>query len=148
MDATTKGLSMNAFAQAVGGRTHHVALHKPRLPPGAWQLFWFGRLTSDPASQRTPFIRAYLVQVELSGSKILRRHSQVIHVDLPITELPALPLGTVYADTVIHPGLPVSDKTVCADISVDFSRESIHVFPRLATEDDGFSFLHPSTRIL
>ena len=138
---------MNAFAQAVGGKAHHVALHKPRLPPGAWQLFWFGRLTSDPASQRTPFIRAYLVQVELSGSKILRRHSQVIHVDLPITELPALPLGTVYADTVIHSGLPLSDGARWADITVDFKRESIHVFPRLATEDDGVSFLRPSPRV-
>ena len=138
---------MNAFAQAVGGKTHHVALHKPHLPPGSWQLFWFGRLTTDPASQRTSFIRAYLVQVELSGSEILRRHSQVIHIDLPITELPALPLGTVYADTVIHPGLPVSNKAVWADITVDFSRESIHVFPRLATEDDGVSFLRPSPRV-
>ena len=138
---------MNAFAQAVGGRTHHVALHKPRLPPGAWQLFWFGRLTEDPRSSRTPFIRAYLVRVELSGSEILRRHAQVVHVDLPITELPAIPLGTVYADTVIHSGLPVSDKAVWADITVDFRRESIHVFPRLATEDDGRCYLALGSRI-
>lgn len=138
---------MNAFAQTLGDARRFVELHKPDLPPGAWQLFWFGRLTEDPRSQRTYFIRAYFVRVELSGSEILRRHSQVEHIDLPITDLPAIPLGTVYVDNVVNTVLPVSDGAQWAEIKVDFSRDSIHVFPRLANEDDGVCYLPPSQRV-
>lgn len=138
---------VRAFVQKGRKAPRRIALQKPLdLPPGAWQIFWFGKLTTHPNSQRTPFIRTYLARVELREANIATRYSEVAHVDIPVSDLTALPLGTVFDNTMIYPRMPLHQSAQWADFTVDFSRENIHVFPRLAVEADGKRLLPYSER--
>lgn len=111
------------------------------VPPGAWQLFWYGRLTESPSARRTPYIRAYLTKVVLEQGVIIDRLAGVVHVDLPISDLPAIPLGTVFDDRLILPSLPLHDDARWTDISVDFTRQNLRVVERMGHPDDGVRFL-------
>lgn len=136
-----------AFATTTARGRKQIVLRKSLpLPSGAWQLFWLGRLTASPRAKQTPFIRAYLARVELCNSRITAFHPEVRHVDLPISDLTALPLGTVFADTTVIPGLPLHPSSTWSDIWVDFTRENIRVTTRLAVEEDGQRFLRRGTR--
>ena len=100
------------------------------LPPGAWQMFWLGRLTDVPQAQRAPFIKAYLSQVFLDNDTIVQRSTGVRHVELPVSDLVAMPLGTVFDDTRIMAGLPLSKRSTWKNITVDFTRENLEVVLR------------------
>ncbi|MCR6480403.1 hypothetical protein NU688_29895 [Variovorax sp. ZS18.2.2] len=111
------------------------------IPAGAWQLFWFGRLTDSPNAKQTPFIRAYLARVELLEGQIVDRLPDVVHVDLPVSDLPALPLGTVFADRLIIPAMPLHPTATWEDITVDLTRQNLRLVERVALEPDGRRFL-------
>lgn len=117
------------------------------LPKGAWQLFWFGRLVKSPNAKQTPFIRAYLAKVELLGGVISRRQSEVRHVELPVSDLAGLPLGTVFDDRLVIPSLPLHATATWTDIVVDFTRDNLRVVERMRLEDDGKRFLSAGPRM-
>ncbi|WP_313070496.1 hypothetical protein [Melaminivora sp.] len=111
------------------------------VPPGAWQLFWYGRLTEVPSARRTPYIRAYFAKVVLEEGVIIDRPAGVIHLDLPISDIPAIPLGTVFDDRLIIPSLPLHDDAEWTDIFVDFTRQNLRIVERMGCPDDGVRFL-------
>lgn len=123
-----------------------VLLKRLNVGAGAWQIFWYGKLTDQPSATRTPFIRAYLTQVELAEGRISRYLPAVTHVDLPISDITALPLGTVFDDQVVIPALPLHPASQWRSITVDFTRENLHVTTRVAAESDGHRFLSPGVR--
>lgn len=107
-----------------------ILLKRLDLPPGAWQIFWLGRLSDVPQATRTPFIKAYLCQVWLENGTIVRRSTIVKHVELPVSDLVVMPLGTVIDDTKILAGLPLSDRSLWKNITVDFTRQNLDVVLR------------------
>lgn len=94
-----------------------------KLPPGAWQLYWVDQLVKVPQAAETPSVVAFLRKVWLSSDlQILRRGKAVQRVEFPITDLPILPLGTVFDDHRVIPHLPLDDTTWPITTSLNFNR--------------------------
>jgi hypothetical protein len=96
-----------------------------KVPAGAWQLYWIDQLVKVPQAAETPFVVAYLRNVELSDDlRITRRGQRVERVEFPITDLPALPLGSVFDEGRVIPHLPLDDKTSLEEVALNFNREN------------------------
>lgn len=106
------------------------------LPDGAWQIYWYGRLTDVPHARETPFIHTFLSRVELRDGRIVARHPERAKVKLPVSDLTALPLGTVLEEKAVHPALPLHDKATWKNIVVDLTRSNLRVHTRLDGTDD------------
>lgn len=107
----------------------------PAIATGQWQLHWYGQVVSAPQAAVTPFIYAFFHRVERLASGALRHHKESRRVILPITDTPAFPLGTVVSEGDVLEAEELSPKFTFDEITIDFSRENIHVFSRLGPED-------------
>lgn len=111
-------------------RNPKLLLKRLPLPPGSWQLFWYGSLTSAPQAIRTAYIYGFFAEVVLDDGEIIQRRGEVKRVVLPVSDMVAMPLGTVFDDLQIIHGLPLSIHCEEEEITVDFTRKNLELVAR------------------
>lgn len=107
------------------------------LPSGQWQIFRYGRLTRVPEANLTPFIVVYLRQVEMADGRIVKWLPQVYKAELPVSDLTALPIGTVMCEDLVVPGLPLHADACEVDVDIDFTRINCQAVAGIELEREG-----------
>ncbi|WP_136256288.1 hypothetical protein [Metallibacterium scheffleri] len=101
--------------------------------PGFWRIVWFGKLDRIPSPSASPRIKAYLW--ELPRWPNLSKGERAVRY-LNIGEMPLLHLNTILKDGIAlpHDHNPwVHSKS----LSLDLSRDNLHVFKRFDRDDRG-----------
>lgn len=103
----------------------------PEISQGLWQLHWKGQLVSAPQAAATLFVYAFFHRVERVANGGLLHSPELRRVMLPITDIPAFPLGTLVSEGNVLVAEPLSAHFEMATAEVDFTRENIQLFSRL-----------------
>jgi hypothetical protein len=107
------------------------------LPTGQWQIFRYGRLTSVPDVSLTPFIVVYLRQVVMPDRQIVKWLPNVCKTDLPVSDMTALPIGTVVCEDRAVPGQPLRKDAQEIDVAIDFTRINCQALAGIELEREG-----------
>lgn len=120
------------------------------LPPGLWQLFTYGRLTSLPTAKQAIWIKAAFRRVGLGQNKeISEWTNEVIWREVPVGELVAWEVGSIFDATTFKVGKPqpIAPQIAIQELRVAFTDENCRLIRRYERDVDG-NYLFYNPRLL
>lgn len=111
-----------------------VSFHKVlNLPQDtSWQIHWYGTLTETHEVHKTKFIHAYLIRVDVMDNIVVKWHKdERKKVLLPITEMPILPLGSVFHKEKVLSNLAWHPRSEKLKVTLNLDRANLSVFHRI-----------------
>ncbi len=120
------------------------------LPPGLWQLFTYGRLSSLPTAKQAIWINAAFRRVGLNQNKEVSEWTdEVIWREVPVGELVAWEVGSLFdADTLtVSIPQPIGPQIENVELQVAFTDENCNLIRRYVRDRDG-NYLFRNSRLL